>query len=106
MKVTGHDASVTSFASAKAQDAQKPKESEPTRATERAGAGLDASAAAGATSVSFSEKVQEVQQIAAAAKAEPEVRQDVVEQAKLDIASGQMQADPSELAAQIARDLF
>ena len=106
MKVTGHDASVTSLATARAQEAHQAKEAEPTRAAERAGAGLDSSAAAGASSVSFSDKVQEVQEIAKAAKAEPEVRQEVVEQARADLQAGQLQADPNELAALIARELF
>lgn len=106
MKVKGHDASVTSLASARAQEAQAARETEPTRANERAGAGLDSGAVAGASSVSLSDKVQEVQEIRTAAKAEPEVRQEVVEQAKADLAAGQMQADPSELAALISRDLF
>lgn len=107
MKVTGHDASVTSLPAAQAKEAQQAKEAEPTRAAERSASGLDSSAVAGAAaSVSFSDKVEEVQEIARAAKAEPEVRQDAVEKAKLDLQAGQLQADPNELAALIARDLF
>ncbi len=103
MKVTGKEVSLQALQQNRAQEANAAREAEPTRAVERASSGL---AAPSASTVSLSHEVEEVQEIVKAAKATPDLRQDVVDQAKADIDSGAMAADPQELAALIARDLF
>lgn len=103
MKVTGKEVSLHALQQNRAQEANAAKEAEPTRAIERAGSGL---ASVNASGVSLSSEVQEVQDIVRTAKSEPEFREQVVEQAKADIEAGQMSADPQELAALIAQDLF
>ncbi|MBJ96262.1 MAG: hypothetical protein CMP23_17510 [Rickettsiales bacterium] len=56
--------------------------------------------------VTVSERVVEAERVREIAIAEPEVRNEVVERAKADLAAGKMTADPMNLAESIARDLF
>lgn len=103
MKVTGKEVSLQALQQNRAQEANAAREAEPSKAVERASSGL---ASANASSVSLSHEVQEVQEIVKTAKSTPDLRQEIVDQAKADYESGQMAADPQELAALIARDLF
>lgn len=103
MKITGTDPGTSIQALAAAQQARA-TDSDP---APEANAGLASKAGLNEPgTVQLSQRAQEVSQAQEAARAVPEVRPEVVEQAKIDLAAGQMKADPSELAALIARDLF
>jgi flagellar biosynthesis anti-sigma factor FlgM len=98
MKVQG-DNGLAALQGARAEAAS----SQSTATREKAGAsGIPTQA----SSLELSSEVGKVEEIRELAKAEPEVRADVVAQAKADLAAGTLTADPSELAALIARDLF
>jgi len=56
--------------------------------------------------VTVSERVVEAERVREIARTEPEVRNEVVERAKADLASGELKASPMHLAESIARDLF
>ncbi len=102
MKIAGTDPGTSIQALQAAQQARATDQQPPPSdagLTQRAG--LD-----DPSSVQLSARAEEVQHARELAKAEPEVRAEVVEQAKADYAAGQLKADPAELAALIARDLF
>ncbi len=64
--------------------------------------------AGGATegsTVTMSSDVDDVNRISAAAQETPEVRPEVVEQIKAEIASGTLDADPDLLAARLLQDM-
>jgi flagellar biosynthesis anti-sigma factor FlgM len=94
--------SARTSAAARAQKATSAQEAENSASSRAQGAGL----AGPAGTVRLSERVEEVERVRAAAKAEPEVRPDVVERAKAELAAGKLTADPHELASLVARDLF
>jgi hypothetical protein len=56
--------------------------------------------------VTVSQQVVEAERVREIARTEPQVRNEVIERAKVDLAAGQLQADPMRLAETIARDLF
>ena len=62
------------------------------------------SATEGST-VTLSSDVDDVSRISAAAQEIPEVRPEVVEQIKQELASGQLDADPDLLAARLLQDM-
>lgn len=92
-------AALQKAAEARAADQAKPQEASDAGLQSRGG--LEAS-----STVQLSQRAQEVQQVTEMARAEPEVRADVVDKARADMAAGQMNANPADLAQLIARDLF
>ena len=102
MKITGNEASIQALHAA--QQARTVEQGS-VQVAEQVGLQGSAGLQSGGT-VHLSQRAEEVQQIRDIAKAEPEVRTEIVEQAKADLAAGQLTADPMELAAAIARDLF
>ena len=104
MKIQGTDPGTSIAALQKAAEARSAEQAQPQEASEaglQSRGGLEASSA-----VQLSQRAQDVQQGTELAKAEPEIRADVVEQARADLEAGRMQADPAALADLIARDLF
>ena len=83
---------------------KKTSESEGSRGAKKAGSAAGASASA-AGSVYLSSAVEEVREIAKIARTAPEVRSDVVELAKADLAAGRMHVDPRVLAEKMAGEL-
>lgn len=82
-------------------------ESKGARGTERTGkAGTAGAAAPASGSVHLSSAVEEVREIARIARTVPEVRADVVEQARADLASGQLYVDPRALAEKMVGEFF
>jgi flagellar biosynthesis anti-sigma factor FlgM len=59
-----------------------------------------------AGSLTLSRRAQEVAMALDIARAEPDFRPEVVEQARADLAAGRLTADPNALASMISRDLF
>ncbi len=108
MRITGPDVTAAvGFQKKENAEAVAAKESSKTDSAEKAGlAAPSASTVADDATVSLSERVSEVGQLREAAKAEPRLREEVVEKAKADIANGRLQADPLRLSELIARDLF
>ena len=88
----------------------KPKEtstSKGTRGAERAGkSGSAVASASAAGSVHLSSAVEEVREIGKIARAIPDVRIDVVEQARADLAAGRMHVDPRALAERMVGEFF
>lgn len=85
------------------QGARTESTSSPSVARDQNNAGSSDQAA---SSLALSAAVAQVDQIHELARSEPDVRPDVVAQARADMAAGTLTADPSELAAMISRDIF
>lgn len=103
MKIKGADPNVAALQGS--QQARATDQANQGKAAEKAGLAAPAGLQSGG-SVQLSQQARDMTQIQELAKAEPEIRADVVEQARADLAAGQMQADPMALAEMIARDLF
>jgi flagellar biosynthesis anti-sigma factor FlgM len=103
MKIKGADPNVAALQSS--QQARSAEQADAGKTAEKAGLAAPAGLESGG-SVQLSQQARDVQQVADLAKAEPEIRADVVAQAKADLAAGMLEADPMALADMIARDLF
>jgi flagellar biosynthesis anti-sigma factor FlgM len=101
MKIKGPKPNASSL---KSKDSSK---SESTRGAERTGksGGVGASASA-AGSVHLSSAVEEVREIGKIARAIPDVRVDIVEQARADLAAGRMHVDSRVLAEHMVGEFF
>ena len=101
MKIKGPKPNASSL---KSKESSK---SEGARGAERTGksGGVGASASA-AGSVHLSSAVEEVREIGKIARAIPDVRVDVVEQARADLAAGRMHVDSRVLAEHMVGEFF
>tara|TARA_B100000029_G_scaffold17297_1_gene17736 strand:+ start:1572 stop:1907 length:336 start_codon:yes stop_codon:yes gene_type:complete len=106
MRITGAETTAASLQRNDSPEAVAQKDGSPVDGAEKAGlAGPVASNLAEGT-VTVSERVVEAERIREIARSEPEVRTDVIQRAKADLAAGRLEADPMELADLISRDLF
>ena len=101
MKIKGPKPNASSL---KSKDSSR---SEGARGAERTGksGGVGASASA-AGSVHLSSAVEEVREIGKIARAIPDVRVDIVEQARADLAAGRMHVDSRVLAEYMVGEFF
>jgi anti-sigma28 factor (negative regulator of flagellin synthesis) len=101
MKITNHDVSkVTTGANS---PVDKAKDAAPIESIRPVSSGAE-DKATGAR-LTLSGDLEEVGRIADAARETPEIRQDLVEKVKAELASGELDADYDLLAARILQDL-
>lgn len=103
MKIQGADPNVSALQGS--QQARATDQAAQGKAAEKAGLATPGGLESGG-SVQLSQEARDVTKIQELAKAEPEIRADVVKQAQADLAAGRLAADPMELAELISRDLF
>jgi|SaaInl4_150m_RNA_FD_contig_21_1781280_length_631_multi_8_in_0_out_0_2 flagellar biosynthesis anti-sigma factor FlgM len=103
MKIQGADPNVAALQGS--QQARATDQADKGQAAEKAGLAAPAGLESGG-SVQLSQQARDVTKIQELARAEPEVRADVVDKAKADLAAGRLDADPMALAEMISRDIF
>jgi flagellar biosynthesis anti-sigma factor FlgM len=101
MKIKGSKPNASSLKSKETSGSKSARGAE--RAGKSGGVGASASAAG---SVHLSSAVEEVREIARLARAIPDVRVDVVEQARADLAAGRMHVDSRVLAECMVGEFF
>ena len=106
MRITGLEPATSSLQRSDSTESAAARDMSPAEGAEKAGlTGPIANNLADGT-VTVSERVVEAERIREIARTEPQIRNEVVEQAKADLAAGKLEADPMRLAENIARDLF
>ena len=101
MKIKGPKPNASSLKSKETSDSKS------ARGAERAGkSGSAVASSSAAGSVHLSSAVEEVREIGRLARGIPDVRADVIEQARADLAAGRMHVDSRVLAERMAGEFF
>jgi len=106
MRITGLEPATSSLQRADSVESAAARDTSTTEAAEKQGLTAPIANNLADGKVTVSERVVEAERVREIARTEPEVRSEVVERAKADLAAGQLNADPMHLAESIARDLF
>jgi len=106
MRITGVEPATSSLQRSDSAESAAAKDMSPAEGAEKAGLTGPIANNLADGKVTVSDRVHEAERVREIARTEPEVRNEVVERAKADLAAGRLEADPMRLAESIARDLF
>jgi len=106
MRITGVEPATSSLQRSDSAESAAARDTSPAEGAEKAGLTGPVANSLADGKVTVSQQVVEAERVREIARTEPQVRNEVIERAKVDLAAGQLQADPMRLAETIARDLF
>jgi len=106
MRITGVEPATAALQRSDSTESAAARDTSSADAAEKAGLTGPVATNLAEGKVTMSERVVEAELVRKIARTEPEVRNEVVDKAKADLAAGKLEADPMRLAQSIARDLF
>ncbi len=106
MRITGVEPATSSLQRSDSAESAAARDMSPAEGAEKAGLTGPVANNLADGKVTVSQQVVEAERVREIARAEPQVRNEVIERARVDLAAGKLEADPMRLAETIARDLF